>query len=63
MNYYKEIKERITNNEITRSVKDYSKNRSDLNTKHDVSYLNKMSKFYSLIEKMTTVSSKLLYSH
>ena len=30
--YYESIKEEILNNEITRRVKDYSKNRSDLNT-------------------------------
>lgn len=96
MNYYNEIKEQITNNEITKRVKDYSKNRSDLNTyynvgkllsevgkyygeeiikeyskrltidlstKYDVSYLNKMRKFYNLIEKVATVSPKLSYSH
>ena len=32
MNYYREIKEELINNEITKKVKDYSKNRSDLNT-------------------------------
>lgn len=96
MNYYNEIKEQITNNEIIKRVKDYSKNRSDLNTyynvgkllseagkyygeeiikeyserltidlstKYDVSYLNKMRKFYGLIEKLATVSPKLSYSH
>lgn len=30
MNYYNEIKEQILNNEITKRVKDYSKNKSDL---------------------------------
>ena len=30
--YYESIKEEIINNEITKKVKDYSKNRSDLNT-------------------------------
>ena len=96
MNYYNEIKEQIINNEITKKVKDYSKNKSDLNTyynvgkllaeagkhygegiikeyskrltidldvKYDVSSLNKMRKFYYLIEKMATVSPKLSYSH
>ena len=29
MNYYNEIKEQILNNEITKRVKDYSKNKSD----------------------------------
>ena len=39
MNYYKEIKEQIVNNEITKRVKDYSKNRSDLNTYYNVGKL------------------------
>ena len=30
MNYYNEIREYIINNEITKKVKDYSKNKSDL---------------------------------
>ena len=96
MNYYNEIKNQIINNEVTKRIKDYSKNRSDLNTyynvgkllseagkhygegiikeyskkltndlkvKYDVSSLNKMRKFYSLIEKMATVSPNLSYSH
>ena len=29
MNYYNEIKTQIINNEITKRVKDYSKNKSD----------------------------------
>jgi predicted nuclease of restriction endonuclease-like (RecB) superfamily len=96
MNYYNEIKENLINNEIYKRVKDYSKNKSDLDTyykvgkllteagkqygdgiikeyskrlttdlnkKYDVSSLNKMKKFYNLIQKMATVSPKLLYSH
>ena len=39
MNYYNEIKEYIINNEITKKVKDYSKNRSDLNTYYNVGKL------------------------
>ena len=39
MNYYNEIKEQIINNEITKKVKDYSKNRSDLNTYYNVGKL------------------------
>ena len=31
MNYYNEIKTELINNEITKRVKDYSKNRSDYN--------------------------------
>jgi predicted nuclease of restriction endonuclease-like (RecB) superfamily len=96
MNYYNEIKENLINNKIYKRVKDYSKNKSDLDTyykvgkllseagkqygdgiikeyskrlttdlnkKYDVSSLNKMKKFYNLIQKMATVSPKLLYSH
>ena len=36
MNYYKEIKELLINNEITKRVKDYSKNKSDLDTYYNV---------------------------
>ena len=39
MNYYNEIKNELINNEITRRVKDYSKNRSDLNTYYNVGKL------------------------
>ena len=39
MNYYNEIKEQIINNEITKRVKDYSKNRSDLTTYYNVGKL------------------------
>jgi len=39
MNYYNEIKEQIINNEITKRVKDYSKNKSDLNTYYNVGKL------------------------
>ena len=96
MNYYDEIKNELINNEINKKVKDYSKNRSDLNTyynvgkllseagkhygegiikeyskrlqfdlkiKYDISSLNKMKKFYMLIEKLATLSPKLSYSH
>ena len=39
MNYYKEIKQELINNEITKRVKDYSENRSDLNTYYSVGKL------------------------
>jgi len=39
MNYYKQIKEELINNEIYKKVKDYSKNRSDLNTYYNVGKL------------------------
>ena len=39
MNYYKEIKNELINNEITKRVKDYSKNRSDLITYYNVGKL------------------------
>ena len=45
-------------------IKEYSiKLTNDLNIKYDVSSLNKMRKFYNLIEKMATVSPNLSYSH
>ena len=45
-------------------IKEYSKRLTDdLKVKYDVSSLNKMKKFYILIEKMATVSPKLTYSH
>ena len=39
MNYYDEIKEQIINNEITKKVKDYSKNKSNLATYYNVGKL------------------------
>ena len=39
MNYYNEIKEKLVNNEITKRIKDYSKNKSDLNTYYKVGKL------------------------
>ena len=39
MNYYNEIKRQIINNEITKKVKDYSKNRSDLQTYYNIGKL------------------------
>ena len=39
MNYYNEIKNKIIDNEITKKVKDYSKNKSDLNTYYEVGRL------------------------
>ena len=65
MNYYNEIKETLIKNEIYKKVKDYSKNKSDLNTYYEVGrliveaqggearakYGNKLIKKYS--EKLT----------
>ena len=39
MNYYNEIKQELINNEVYKKVKDYSKNRSDLNTYYNVGKL------------------------
>ena len=39
MNYYEEIKSELINNEINRKVKNYSINRSDLNTYYNVGKL------------------------
>jgi len=38
-NYYNEIKEELINNEVYKKVKDYSKNKSDLNTYYNVGRL------------------------
>ena len=98
MNYYEKIKNELINNEVYKKVKDYSKNRSDLNTYYKVgkllndagkSYgegiikkysmrletdlgkkynertLRRFRQFYNLfnIQKWSTVSTKLLWSH
>ena len=39
MNYYNQIKKELVNNEIYKKVKDYSKNRNDLNTYYNVGKL------------------------
>ena len=39
MNYYEEIQEKLLDNEITKKVKDYSKNKSDLDTYYNVGKL------------------------
>lgn len=39
MNYYDEIKKELINNQIIKKVKDYSKNKSDLNTYYNVGKL------------------------
>ena len=39
MNYYNEIKNKLIDNEIIKKVKDYSKNKSDLNTYYNVGKL------------------------
>ena len=54
MNYYNEIKNELINNEVYKRVKDYSKNRSDLNTYYMVGkLLSEASKSYGegLIKK------------
>ena len=50
MNYYNEIKTELINNEITKRVKDYSKNRSDLNT--IIMLVNYLLKLVNIMEKM-----------
>ena len=39
MNYYNEIRKELINNEITKKVKDYSKNKSDLDAYYKVGKL------------------------
>ena len=61
MNYYNEIKNELINNEITKKVKDYSKNRSDLNTYYNVGkLLSEAGKQYG--EKIINEYSKRLTS-
>ncbi len=73
MNYYNEIKTEILNNEITKRVKDYSKNKSDLTTYYNVGkLLSEAGKHYGegvikeYSEKLSTdlkkkYSTRLLY--
>ena len=61
MNYYNEIKTEILNNEITKRVKDYSKNKSDLTTYYNVGkLLSEAGKHYG--EGIIRVYSKRLES-
>ena len=47
MNYYSKIRKELINNEVYKKVKDYSKNRSDLNTYYNVGkLLNEAGKKY-----------------
>ena len=47
LNYYDEIKNKLLNNEITKRVKDYSKNKSDLDTYYNVGkLLSEAGKYY-----------------
>ena len=39
MNYYNEIKNRLISNEVYKKVKDYSKNRNDLDTYYEIGRL------------------------
>ncbi len=39
MNYYNEIKTEIINNAITKKIKDYSKNKSDLTAYYNIGKL------------------------
>ena len=39
MNYYNEIKEQLINNEVYKKVKDYSKNKNELETYYNVGKL------------------------
>ena len=47
MNYYNEIKNELINNEINKKVKNYSINKSDLNTYYNVGkMLSEVGKHY-----------------
>ena len=61
MNYYENIKTEIINNEITKKVKDYSKNKSDLNTYYNVGkLLSEAGKCYGegIIKEYSKILSK-----
>lgn len=61
MNYYKEIKNEIINNEITKKVKDYSKKLTkEFGSGYSTRNLYNMKNLY---EKLQTVSAKLTWSH
>ena len=63
MNYYEEIKRELINNEVYKRVKDYSKNRSDLNTYYMVGkLLSEAGKSYgeSIIKKYSIRLTKEL---
>ena len=63
MNYYKKIKNELINNEVYKKVKDYSKNRSDLNTYYKVGkLLNDAGKSYGegIIKKYSDKLTKEL---
>ena len=47
MNYYNEIKNELINNEITQRIKDYSMNKTNLNSYYNVGkLLNEAGKHY-----------------
>ncbi len=46
MNYYNEIKNKLIDNEVYKRVKDYSKNRNDINTYYEVGKLLKEARKY-----------------
>ena len=58
MNYYENIKEELINNEIYKKVKDYSKNKNELETN-----LKYMRQFYFFEEKSHAVRDKLTWTH
>ena len=63
MNYYNKIKNELINNEVYKKVKDYSKNRSDLNTYYKVGkLLNDAGKSYGegIIKKYSDMLTKEL---
>lgn len=63
MNYYNEIKNTLINNEVVKRAKDYSKNKSDLNTYYNVGkLLNEAGRQYGegIIKKYSLRLSKEL---
>ena len=63
MNYYNEINNTLINNEVVKRAKDYSKNKSDLNTYYNVGkLLNEVGRQYGegIIKKYSLRLSKEL---
>ena len=66
MNYYNEIKEQIINNKLVKNIKDYSKNRIDLNKHFSIRSLYNMRLYFEKIccnEKLQPVAAILTWSH
>ena len=55
MNYYKEIKEELLNNEIYKKGKDYCKNRKDLETYYNVTTYCHIAHIYQMTQYIPVI--------